>query len=162
MDTLIKDIRVGIRSLLKRPGFTLVAILTLAIGIGASTAIFSVVDGVLLRPLPYPQAEQLVQLREVNPRGGKIRFAEPNFLDLRTRSRSFAGMAQYTGELTTVTGGAESVRSATYLVSADFFKVIGVNPFVGRIFTLEESRAGSAPVAVVSYGFWQGLVGART
>ena len=102
MDTLIKDIRVGIRSLLKRPGFTLVAILTLAIGIGASTAIFSVVDGVLLRPLPYPQAEQLVQLREVNPRGGKIRFAEPNFLDLRTRSRSFAGSLS----LTIATSGA--------------------------------------------------------
>ncbi len=162
MDTIIKDLRVGIRSLLKRPGFSIIAILTLALGIGASTAIFSVVDGVLLRPLPYPQSEQLVQLREVNPRGNKIRFAEPNFLDLRTRSRSFSGMAQYSGAQTTVTGGAEPVRAVTYSVSMDFFKVVGVNPIIGRLFTLEESRAGAAPVAVVSYGFWQRLLGGRT
>src|SRR6185436_1728169 len=88
METLIKDIRYGVRSLAKRPGFTAIAILTLAIGIGACTAIFSVVDGVLLRPLPYPHAEQLVQLREVNPKGVHIRFAEPNFLDVRARSRT--------------------------------------------------------------------------
>src|ERR1051326_360029 len=113
MDTLIKDIRVGLRGLLKRPGFTLVAILTLALGIGASTAIFSVVDGVLLRPLPYPHAEQLVQLREVNEHGGRMAFAEPNFLDLRARNHVFAGVAQYNGSLTTVNGGSEPVRALT-------------------------------------------------
>src|SRR5262245_51929195 len=106
MNTLFKDIRVSLRSLRKRPGFTLIAILTLALGIGASTAIFSVVDGVLLRPLAYPHAEQLVQLREVNERGGRMAFAEPNFLDLRARNHSFAGVAQYSGSLTTVTGGS--------------------------------------------------------
>ena len=162
MDTLFKDIRVGLRSLRKRPGFTLIAILTLALGIGASTAIFSVVDGVLLRPLPYPHAEQLVQIREVNERGGRIAFAEPNFVDVRARNHVFAGVAQYSGSLTTVNGGSEPVRALTYAVSADFFNVLGVAPIVGRVFTPDESRAGGAPAAVVSYGFWQRLLGAKS
>src|SRR4030095_12315433 len=119
MDTLIKDIRVGVRSLRKRPGFTLIAILTLALGIGASTAIFSVVDGVLMRPLPYPHAERMVQLREVNPRGGRIAFAEPNFLDVRARSHGFEAIAQYSGSETTVNGGSEPVRALTSCGSAD-------------------------------------------
>jgi predicted permease len=160
METLIKDIRVGIRGLIKRPSFTTIAILTLALGIGASTAIFTVVDGVLLRPLPYPQSEQIVQLREVSERGGRMSFAEPNFLDLRARSQTLEGVAQYSGSLTTVIGGSEPVRALTYAVSADFFNIIGVKPIVGRSFTPEESRAGS-PVAVVSYGFWQRLLGAK-
>ena len=162
METLIKDLRYGIRSLAKRPGFTAIAVLTLALGIGASTAIFSVVDGVLLRSLPYPNAEQIVQLREINERGGRMPFAEPNFLDVRARSHSFAGVAQYNGELTTVTGGIEPVRASTYAVSADFFNVLGVKPLLGRTFSPEESKAGGAPVAVVSYGFWQRLLGARS
>jgi putative ABC transport system permease protein len=161
LDTLFKDIRVGLRSLRKRPGFTLIAIVTLALGIGASTAIFSVVDGVLLRPLPYPQAEQLVQVREVNERGGRMAFAEPNFLDLRARNHVFAGVAQYSGSLTTVNGGSEPVRALTYAVSADFFHVLAVTPIVGRVFTTEENRAGGAPAAVVSYGFWQRMLGAK-
>jgi len=161
METLIKDLRFGIRSLLKRPGFTAIAVLTLSLGIGASTAIFSVVDGVLLRSLPYPNADQIVQLREVNKRGGKMSFAEPNFLDVRARSHSFQGVAQYTGQLETVTGGSEPVRASAYAVSADFFNVLGVKPIVGRTFAPEESKAGGAPVAVVSYGFWQRLLGAK-
>jgi putative ABC transport system permease protein len=161
METLIKDLRFGIRSLLKRPGFTAIAVLTLALGIGASTAIFSVVDGVLLRSLPYPNADQIVQLREVNQRGGRMSFAEPNFLDVRARSHSFQGVAQYTGQLETVTGGSEPVRAAACLVSADFFNVLGVKPLVGRTFAPEESKPGGAPVAVVSYGFWQRLLGGK-
>lgn len=159
METLIKDLRYGIRSLLKRPGFTAIAVLTLALGIGASTAIFSVVDGVLLRSLPYPNADQIVQLREVNERGGRMSFAEPNFLDVRTRSHSFQGVAQYSGQLTTVTGASEPVRAATYMVSADFFNVLGIKPLLGRTFASEESKAGG--VAVVSYGFWQRLLGGK-
>src|ERR1051326_8226157 len=137
MDTLIREIRVALRSLLKRPGFTLIAILTLALGIGASTAIFSVVDGVLLRPLPYPHAEQIVQLREVSQRGGRMAFAEPNFLDLRARSHAFEGVAQYSGSLTTVNGGSDPVRALTYTVSADFFNIVGVTPIIGRTFSPE-------------------------
>ncbi|HEY6804339.1 MAG TPA: ABC transporter permease [Pyrinomonadaceae bacterium] len=161
MDTLLKDIRVGFRSLRKRPAFSVIAILTLALGIGASTAIFSVVDGVLLRPLPYPHAEQIFQLREVGARGGRMAFAEPNFVDLKNRSKSFDAIAQYNGSLTTVTGGAEPVRAVTYSVSADFFKVLDAKPAVGRLFSADESKPGGAPVAVVSYGFWQRLLGAN-
>jgi putative ABC transport system permease protein len=161
METLIKDLRFGIRSLAKRPGFTAISILTLALGIGASTAIFSVVDGVLLRSLPYPNADQIVQLREVNERGGRMAFAEPNFLDVRARSHSFQGVAQYSGQLATITGGSEPVRASAYTVSADFFNVLGVKPIVGRTFAPEESKAGGAPVAVVSYGFWQRLLGGK-
>jgi ABC-type antimicrobial peptide transport system permease subunit len=159
MEHLIKDIRYGIRSLAKRPGFTAIAVLTLALGIGASTAIFSVVDGVLLKPLPYPEAERIVQLREVSQRGGKMAFAEPNFLDVRARSHSFEGVAQYAGELTTVTGASEPVRVPAFMVSADFFNVLGVKPILGRTFVPEESKTGGAPVAVISYGFWQRLLG---
>ncbi len=162
METLIKDLRFGFRSLAKRPGFTAIAVLTLALGIGASTAIFSVVDGVLLRSLPYPDSDQIVQLREVNKGGGRMSFAEPNFLDVRARSHSFQGVAQYTGQLETVTGGSEPVRASAYAVSADFFNVLGVKPIVGRTFAPEESKAGGAPVAVVSYGFWQRLLGRKS
>ena len=161
MDTLKKDIRFGIRSFVKRPGFTAISILTLALGIGASTAIFSVVDGVLLRPLPYPQAEQIVQLREVNTRGTKVAFTEPNFLDVKARSRTLGAVAQYQGQLATVTGASEPVRAMTFIVSGDFFKVVGVTPLIGRTFAPDESTPGGAPVAVVSYGFWQKLLGAR-
>ncbi|HKG47757.1 MAG TPA: ABC transporter permease [Pyrinomonadaceae bacterium] len=161
METLIKDLRFGIRSLAKRPGFTAIAVLTLALGIGASTAIFSVVDGVLLRSLPYPDPDQIVQLREVNERGARMPFTDPNFRDVRDRSHSFAGVAQYNGQLTTVIGGTEPVRAFTYAVSADFFNVLGVKPLIGRTFLPEESKAGGAPVAVVSYGFWQRLLGGK-
>ena len=159
METLIKDIRFGVRSLVKRPGFTALAIITLALGIGASTAIFSVVDGVLLRSLPYPNADEIVQLREVNARGVQIAFAEPNFRDLQARSHSFEGIAQYSGQLTTVIGGSEPVRAPAFVVSADFFDILGVEPIWGRTFSADESKRGGTPVAVVSYGFWQRLLG---
>ncbi|HEX6732451.1 MAG TPA: ABC transporter permease, partial [Pyrinomonadaceae bacterium] len=162
METLILDIRYGIRSLMKRPGFTAIAIITLALGIGASTAIFSVVDGVLLRPLPYPQAEQIVQLRELGSNGARMAFAEPNFLDVRARTHTLEAVAQYNGELATITGGSEPVRALTYAVSADFFNVLRVHPTLGRTFLPDESKSGGAPVAVVSYGFWQRFLGGKS
>jgi ABC-type antimicrobial peptide transport system permease subunit len=162
METLIKDIRYGVRRLLARPGFTALAVFTLALGIGACTAIFSVVDGVLLRSLPYPDAERIVQLREVNSSGAQMAFAEPNFLDVRARSRTLEAVAQYGGDLTTVTGGSEPVRALTFAVSGDFFHVLGTEPVVGRTFLPEESKPGGAPVAVVSYGFWQRLLSGKS
>ena len=162
MESLIKDIRYGIRGLVRRPGFTAISMITLALGIGACTAIFSVVEGVLLRPLPYPQSEQLVQLREVTRSGAKISFAEPNFLDVRTRSHSLSAVAQYGEDLETVIGGSEPVRVLTVAASGDFFNVIGTKPILGRTFLPEESRSGGAPVAVVSYGFWQKLLGGKS
>ncbi|HWO01453.1 MAG TPA: ABC transporter permease [Blastocatellia bacterium] len=161
METLIKDIRYGIRSFAKRPGFTAIAVLTLALGIGASTAIFSVVDGVLLRPLPYPHPEQIVQLREVSSSGSQMRFAEPNYLDVRARSHTLEAVAQYAGDLTTVTGTSEPVRVLTVVVSGDFFDLLGVKPVVGRTFFSDESKPGGTPVVVVSYGFWQRLLGGK-
>jgi putative ABC transport system permease protein len=162
METFIKDIRFGVRSLLKRRGFTAIAVLTLALGIGASTAIFSVVDGVLLRSLPYPDAERLVELQEVTAKGTPISFAEPNFLDVRARSRTLEGVAEYSGGTTTVTGGNEPARAITFRVSGDFFRVVGTQPFLGRTFASKESKPGGAPVAVISYDFWRRVLGGQT
>ncbi|MGH9970955.1 MAG: ABC transporter permease [Pyrinomonadaceae bacterium] len=162
METLFKDIRFGIRSLLKRRGFTSIAVLTLALGIGACTAIFSVVDGVLLRSLPYPEAERIVQLREINSAGAQMRFAEPNFLDLRARSRTLQAVAQYSGGSATVTGGSEPARATTFRVSGDFFRVLGTQPFLGRTFAMEESKPGGAPVALISYDFWRRVLGGKS
>jgi putative ABC transport system permease protein len=162
METFIKDIRFGVRSLLKRRGFTSIAVLTLALGIGACTAIFSVVDGVLLRSLPYPQAERIVQLRELNSKGGQMRFAEPNYLDVRARSHTFETIAQYSGGLTTVTGGSEPARAVRFRVSGDFFRVLGTQPFLGRTFVEEDSKPGGAPVAVISYDFWRRVLGGKS
>jgi putative ABC transport system permease protein len=162
MNQLWHSLRFAARALSKRPGFTLIAVVTLALGIGASTAIFSVVDGVLLRSLPYPDAERLVELQEVTAKGSRISFAEPNFLDLRARNHTLEGVAEYSGGIATVTGGSEPVRAITLRVSADFFRVIGTQPFLGRTFAMEESKPGGVPVAVVSYGFWQRLLGAKS
>src|SRR3984893_2396045 len=162
METFIKDIRFGVRSLLKRRGFTSIAVLTLALGIGACTAIFSVVDGVLLRSLPYPEAERLVELREVTASGHLISFAEPNFLDLGARSRTLEGSAAYSGGTATVTGGSEPARAITYRVLGDVFRVIGTQPFLGRTFAMEESKSGGTPVAVISYDFWRRVLGEKS
>jgi putative ABC transport system permease protein len=161
METLLKDIRYGIRSLSKRPAFTALAVITLALGIGASTAIFSVVDAVLLRSLPYPDAQQIVQLREVIASGGQMAFAELNFVDLRERTRTLETVAQYSGGLTTVTGGAEPVRVTAFSVTDDFFRVLSTQPVVGRTFISDESKRRER-VAVVSFGFWQRLLGGKS
>jgi hypothetical protein len=161
MEMLIRQIRYALRSLLRRKSFTAIVVLTLALGIGACTAIFSVVDGVLLRPLPYPEAERIVQLREVNSKGGQMSFAEANFLDVRARTRTLEAVAQYNGGTTTVTGGIEPARAMVFRVSADFFRVLGTQPFLGRTFAAEESKPGGASVVVISYGFWQRMLGGK-
>lgn len=158
---LAQDLRFGLRMMLRELRFASVAVFTLALGIGACTAIFSVVDAVLLRPLPYPEAEQLVSLREVDAKGRQITFAEPNFLDVRARNHTLAATAEYNTGLTTVLGGSEPVRTSVALVSGDFFKALGVQPATGRGFSPEEAKAGGRPAAVVSHGFWRRLLGGR-
>ena len=157
---MIDDIRYATRSLIKKPGFTAVAVTTLALGIGASTAIFSVLDAVLLRPLPFPQQDRIVELRELNENGRGMPFAEPNYRDLQARSRSFDALAQYSAWPDAVAGGSEPVRTSVASASKEFFRVLAVQPVLGRVFG--EDRLQDRHVAVVSHGFWKRLLGGRT
>src|SRR5437764_7949110 len=126
MNSLWHDLKYAARMLRTRPAVPAAAVVSLALGIGACTAIFSVVDAVLLRPLPYPEAERIVQLRELSDKGAQMPVAEPNYLDARARNHSFAAIAQYGGALVTVTGGGQPVRVPASIVSADFFRVLGM------------------------------------
>ena len=159
MSTLIQDLKFGLRMLAKNPGFTGVAVLTLALGIGATVAIFSVVYGVLLRPLPYFQPDRLVELREVNSRGGRMQFADPNFEDVRASSQTLDGVAEYAAWLESVAGPSEPTRTMTASVSRDFFPLLRVQPVLGRGFAPEDQRFGAAPVALVSYAYWKQYLG---
>ena len=129
MTTLLQDIRYALRMLMKSPGFTAVAVLTLALGIGASTSIFSVVEAVLLRPLPYPNPGQIVRVWEQAPDGHRMNLAGPNFDDFLTQNNTFASLAEYTYGLTSISGGSEPVRVNVSAVSSGFFKSLGVEPF---------------------------------
>src|ERR1700741_1091375 len=111
MQTLWQDVRYGFRILAKNPGCTAVTVLTLALGIGSTTAIFSVVYGVLLRPLPYTKPEQIVRLWEVNAAGQRLSFADPNFADIRSQARLLQGLAEYGATLQSVAGGSEPTRT---------------------------------------------------
>jgi hypothetical protein len=147
-------LRHAVRVHTKNSGTTAVAVLTLALAIGATTAIFSVVYGVLLRPLPYPDSGRLMAIWEVNHRGTYSRLADPNFTDFRERSRSFSAMAKFTSYITSVVGAAEPTRSTIAAVSKDFFSVLGVQPAFGRGFSADDARIGAGPVAVVSHRYW--------
>jgi len=155
MLTITQDLKYGLRMLTKNPGFTAVAVLTLALGIGASTAIFSVVYGVLLRSLPYPRPEQLVSIKEVAADGHLMQFTDPNFDDLRAANRSFTGMAKLSSWEVTVSSGSESARVGVASVSRDFFRVMGVAPMLGRTFSEEALHEGGRPEAIASYGYWR-------
>ncbi|MGH9917190.1 MAG: ABC transporter permease, partial [Pyrinomonadaceae bacterium] len=155
METLYKDIRYAIRNSLKRPGFTAIAVITLALGIGASTAIFSVVYGVLLRSLPYYKPEQIVRVWEVNSKGRQMQFADPNFEDMRDQARSLQGMAEMRSDEAPVSDGDEPDRVRVAYVSKDFFSVMGVQPVMGRLFAPEEQHFGTTRTALVSYSYWQ-------
>lgn len=159
MGALIQDLRFGLRMLRRAPGFTLVTVLTLALAIGATTAIFSVVYGVLLRPLPYPHPERIMRIFEVTSRGTWNRLADPNFDDFRDQNHSFQALAKYAAEVASVSGGAEPTRSMVASVSPEFFKVFRVQPSIGREFSAAEARKGAAPVVLVSYGYWKQYLG---
>jgi predicted permease len=155
MGTLLQDIRYGIRMLVKNPGYTLIAVLTLALGIGANTALFSVVNGVILDALPYPQPNQLVILYENSPAFEKFSISYPNLQDWQRSNSTFAEIAGYRSDDFSVTGSGETERVRVGMVSADFFPILGVNPLLGRLFSLDDDRRTAAPVTLISYGLWQ-------
>jgi putative ABC transport system permease protein len=155
LETLIQDVKFGARMLSKHLGFTLVAVLALALGIGANTAIFSVVNAVLLRPLQYPNAERIVAVQELNEKGSRVQVTPANFLDWRAQSTSFEHLAAIFARTANLSSEDESERIDLAMTSANFFQVFGVQPQVGRFFIPEEEKAGHNPVAVLSYGLWQ-------
>jgi predicted permease len=162
MQTLLQDLRYGGRMLLKKPGFTLIAVITLALGIGANTAIFTVVNAALLRPLSYPEPERIMSLAPDWPNASFRGASEPKFIFWREHSQSFDGVAAMTGigSGVNLSGGGEPEFVAGVRVSADFFRVLGVNPAVGRGFTKEEDSLNGGRVAVLSDGLWRRRFGA--
>jgi putative ABC transport system permease protein len=155
MQTLVQDIKYGVRMLLKNPGITAIVILALALGIGANTAIFSVVNSVLLRPLPYEEADRLVFLNEKSAVLDEMSISYPNFEDWRTQNQSFEKIGVYNRSSYNLTGAGEAERIVTGQVSADLFSVLRVNAGLGRVFTNDEDKPGGTPVVVLSYGLWQ-------
>jgi len=162
VEDFAEDVRYGLRLVRKSPGFTAVVVLTLALGIGANTAIFSVVYGVLLRPLDYPKPEQVVRVWGTNAAGGEMNFSDPNFQDITAQSRDFQSLAQYTSQIASVVGGTQPIRVLGTAASRDFFSVLGAQPTVGRSFLREEQRVGGPLVAVVSYAFWRDSLGSTS
>jgi putative ABC transport system permease protein len=156
-----RDLRHAARVLRARPAYTLAAVASLALGIGVCTAVFSAVDGVLLRPLAYPEADRIVEVRELSDEGRRMRFAEANYQDLRARVGVFDSLAEYAPALETVTGGEQPVRAVVVAATRDLFRVFRVQPILGRTLLPEESTAAAPPVAVVSHGFWRRALGER-
>ena len=157
---VISDCRYGIRQLRKNPLFTTIAIFTLALGIGANTALFSVVNGVLLNPLPYEHPEQLVAVYTHNADFEHASISYPNFLDWQHDNHSFSALAAFREENFNLTGMGNAERLRAEMVSATFFPLLGVNPVAGRLFTEQEDQVGAAPVAVISEGLWKRKFGA--
>ena len=162
MERFAQDLRHTLRILRRSPGFTAVSVLTLALAIGATTAIFSVVYGVLLRPLPYSDPGRIMAIFEVNSRGNWSRLADPNFDDFRDQNRSFQAIAKYSGNIASVSGASQPTRSEVANVTPDFLKVFRVQPFLGRDFTAVDGKKGAAPVALVSYGYWKQYLGSSS
>jgi putative ABC transport system permease protein len=163
IDTLRQDLRYAVRSYAKAPSFTLTILTTLALGIGASTAIFSMVNGIVLRPLPLPDPDALLYVNEANVGQGArtISVAWPNYLDWRARSRSFTGLALTREEPVTLTGVDRAQRLRGRRVTGNFFAVIGVAPALGRSFTDDDDRPGAPAVVIVGDGFWRRQLGAN-
>jgi predicted permease len=160
MDTFVKDVRYGVRVLTRNAGFSAAAMLSLALGIGASAAIFTVVHAVLLKPLPYPEADRIVQVWQIGPGGRRMQTSDPNFEEVRDTSRSLAALAQYTSSPESVSSGTEAARVRVALVSRDFFRAMGTSPAIGRGFVDEEQRQGGRPAMVVSQAVWRRLLAA--
>jgi putative ABC transport system permease protein len=152
MDNLFKDLRYGFRLMLKNPGFTAIAVIALALGIGANTAIFTVVNAVLLRPVPYPAPDRLITMRSNQ--------SLPDFVDIESQTQSFEKAGAFVVQALDYTGGTEPVQVQAALVDADLFDVLGARPSIGRTISAEEDKFGGAQVVVLSHGFWQRHLGA--
>ena len=155
MNTLFQDIRYGLRTLGKNPGFAAIAILTLALGIGANTALFSVVNGVLLNPLPFPNPDQLYELYSKTPVDEHSSISYLNFLDWRKDNHSFSTLGAFRASDMNLTGAGEPERLHGHMISAELFPTLDIPPILGRNFRPEEDQTGSAPVAIISDGLWK-------
>jgi putative ABC transport system permease protein len=160
LHSVFSDCRYGLRQLRKNPGATAVMVFTLALAIGASTAIFSVVYGVLLRALPYPNADRIMAIFELTTQGRPSRLADPNFDDFRDQSRSFQAVAKYVDGVASVSGASEPTRTIVANVSPDFLRVFGVLPILGRDFVASDGKKGAGRTVLVSYGYWRQHLGA--
>jgi putative ABC transport system permease protein len=161
METLIKDIQYGFRSLLKRPGLSALAIITLALGIGANAAIFSVLYAVLLRPLPYPDADRIVRINETDGHGG-MGVSPPNFVDFQQQNRTFVTIAAYSAGSFILTGAGEPLRIESVEVSPDLFPLLKVSPLLGRPLNKGDATEGQSRVVILGYGLWQRRFGGRS
>ena len=150
-----QDLRYALRAFAKSPGFALTAVLVLALGIGANTAIFGVVNAVLIRPLPYSHPERLISISETRKGGPSMNVAGPNFRDWRDRATDFQGFAAYQNGLDDVSGGIEPERVGAAMVSRGFFRTMGARPILGRTFSTDEERTGGSQAAVIGESFWR-------
>ena len=157
MDSLLRDLRFSAGSLLKRPTLTIISVITLAIGIGANSAIFSVVNALLIKPLPFPELDHIVAIWEKQPSQGMERneVALANYLDWRSQNKSFEQIGLYRWWSTNLTGIEPPERVQGFLVSANFFDVVGMKPTIGRGFTADEDQSGKNAVAILTHGLWQ-------
>jgi hypothetical protein len=155
MLTIWQDLRYAFRMLAKNPGFTAIAVVTLALGIGANTALFSVVNGVLLNPLPFHEPDRLVAVYSKTTEG-QDSISYPNFVDWQRDNRSFSALAAFRPYDFNLTGLGEPERVKSNMVSYSFFPVLGVKPVQGRVFTEEEDQLGATPVALISEKLWKG------
>jgi putative ABC transport system permease protein len=156
LESLLRDLRYAVRTLLRSPGYTMMAILTLGLGIGANTAIFTVINGVLLRPLPYANPNQVVHLQQTAARVGAdpIGFSVQEVQDYRDQSRAFSDLAEYHSMTFTLLGAKVPERVVTGVVSANYFNVLGIKPILGRLITPADENLSAPPVLVLSYAYW--------
>src|SRR6516165_11495218 len=163
MRTLIQDLRYGLRMLAKNPGFTVVAMLTLALGIGANTAIFSVVNAVILRPLPYPDSARLVTIWETEPSGPGNLYPDtgPDYVDWKAQNRVFDNMGAIFIAGATLTGTSEPLQLQGFEVSPETLELLGAGLCIGRSFTADETQPGHDAVVILSYGLWQRAFGGQ-
>src|SRR5213076_2072544 len=159
MDSILQDLRYALRTLLRTPLFTFVAVLTLGLGIGATTVVFTILNGVVLRPLQYEASDRLFGIWEQNEQGGYRLGSYPTFRDWRAQSNVFEALAYIRGSSSLIPSNDGTRRVGTAFVSDEFFAVLRGPPLIGRLFSPEEQRPGGPPVAVLTYELWRDVFG---